>query len=179
MASSGKMDEDPSNDPHHSVHPVSEKAPGENAYPSDEIAILHDVEEQLTASDLLLEENNNNNNNNKRSHEDLDEEEGLFLSSSPDIEDVQEAKRQKTGVSTSKKVNQEQWDFMFNRLLKFREEHGHCLVPKRYAKDQKLGTWVETQRVQYKRLEREVDEQSGGEVVQPSKRLNQARLAKL
>jgi hypothetical protein len=41
------------------------------------------------------------------------------------------------------------------------------------------GTWVETQRVQYKRLEREVDEASGVEAVQPNKRLNQERLEKL
>ena len=42
-----------------------------------------------------------------------------------------------------------------------------------------MGTWVETQRVQYKRLQREVDATSGVEAVQPNKRLDQERLAKL
>jgi hypothetical protein len=36
-----------------------------------------------------------------------------------------------------------------------------------------------SQRVQYKRLEKEVDEASGVEAVQPNKRLNQVRLEKL
>lgn len=36
-----------------------------------------------------------------------------------------------------------------------------------------------SQRVQYKRLEKEVDETSGVEAVQPNKRLNQVRLEKL
>jgi hypothetical protein len=38
---------------------------------------------------------------------------------------------------------------------------------------------VETQRVQYKKLQREFDECSGTEAVHPNKRLNQERLAKL
>ena len=52
-------------------------------------------------------------------------------------------------------------------------------MPKRYPEDPKLGTWVETQRVQYKRLEREVDATSGVEEVYPNKRLDHERLAKL
>jgi Helicase associated domain len=35
-------------------------------------------------------------------------------------------------------------------------EHGHCLVPRKYEKDQKLGTWVETQRVLWNRDYRKV-----------------------
>uniref|UniRef100_A0A7S3P091 Helicase-associated domain-containing protein n=1 Tax=Amphora coffeiformis TaxID=265554 RepID=A0A7S3P091_9STRA len=68
---------------------------------------------------------------------------------------------------------------MFDRLVAFKQRNGHCLVPKRYAEDPKLGTWVETQRVQYKRLQREYDETRGVESVQPNKRLNQERLRKL
>lgn len=52
-----------------------------------------------------------------------------------------------------------------------------CLVPKRYAEDPKLGTWVETQRVQWKKLPRTEAEQ--GEVVTPNKRLNDERLRRL
>jgi hypothetical protein len=44
-----------------------------------------------------------------------------------------------------KKVNNEQWDTMFDRLAVYKLENGDCLVPKRYAQDPKLGTWVETQ----------------------------------
>jgi hypothetical protein len=47
------------------------------------------------------------------------------------------------------------------------------LVPKRYQDDPKLGTWVETQRVQHKKL------QQDGEAVTPNNRLNAERLAKL
>jgi hypothetical protein len=49
-----------------------------------------------------------------------------------------------------------------------------CLVPKRYQEDPKLGTWVETQRVQYKKLQSQ-----DGEAVTPNNRLNSERLAKL
>ena len=44
-----------------------------------------------------------------------------------------------------KRYYDKQWDQMFERLLKFKEENGHCLVPKRYPVDQRLGTWVHTQ----------------------------------
>ena len=53
--------------------------------------------------------------------------------------------------------------------------HQNTLVPKRY-KDSKLGTFVETQRTQYKRLERTVDPVTGEERVIPNKRLTAERL---
>lgn len=103
-----------------------------------------------------------------------------------------------------KKLNNEQWDHMFQRLVEYKAKHGvrfdtkvdthytfddivdstsafvntqDCLVPKRYAEDPKLGTWVETQRVQWKKLPRSESEQ--GEVVTPNKRLNDERLRRL
>lgn len=36
---------------------------------------------------------------------------------------------------------QAKWDEMFERLLEYKAEHGHCLVPNRYAKDPQLGSW--------------------------------------
>jgi hypothetical protein len=42
-----------------------------------------------------------------------------------------------------------QWNEMYQRLLKFRNETGHCIVPKGYAEDPKLACWVETQRHLY------------------------------
>lgn len=38
---------------------------------------------------------------------------------------------------------------MFEQLLKYKEEHGHCMVPKRYPANPQLGGWTHTQRVQY------------------------------
>lgn len=45
------------------------------------------------------------------------------------------------------------WEIMFDRLVEFKEKHGHCLVPNRYKADNKLGSWVSTQRRQYKAME--------------------------
>jgi Helicase associated domain len=44
------------------------------------------------------------------------------------------------------------WEIMFDRLLEFKKKYGHCLVPNRYKEDHKLGSWVSTQRKQYKAL---------------------------
>lgn len=46
--------------------------------------------------------------------------------------------------------HQGKWEVMFQRLLEFQRETGHCLVPNRYKKDHRLGSWVSTQRRQYK-----------------------------
>ncbi|KAL7462929.1 hypothetical protein ACHAXS_003298 [Conticribra weissflogii] len=40
---------------------------------------------------------------------------------------------------------------MYNRLIIFKDIHGHCNVKKRYAEDQKLGHWVHYQRTQWKK----------------------------
>ena len=46
-----------------------------------------------------------------------------------------------------------QWEQRYNELLDFKKEHGHCNVPKTYAKNRKLGAWVAN-------LKRRVGEQS-------------------
>jgi hypothetical protein len=51
------------------------------------------------------------------------------------------------------------WDCMFNRLVDFKSKNGHCLVPKRYKDDNRLGTWVDTQRVQYKKMKKRLASQ--------------------
>jgi Helicase associated domain len=53
----------------------------------------------------------------------------------------------------------DQWDSMFLRLKEYKERHGHCLVPKRCKEDPKLGTWVDTQRVQYKKMRKKLDKE--------------------
>jgi hypothetical protein len=35
---------------------------------------------------------------------------------------------------------------MFERLRKYKEEHGNCLVPRRYEEDAELTEWGATQR---------------------------------
>ena len=38
------------------------------------------------------------------------------------------------------------WEERFQELLDFRQEHGHCRVPKRYAANKSLANWVSKQR---------------------------------
>jgi hypothetical protein len=80
-----------------------------------------------------------------------------------------------------------QWDVMFDKLLKFKEENGHCLVPKRYPEDQRLSTWVHTQRVQYRRsmsggatadAKKDSPEEESAEV-EPAARLTDDRFRRL
>jgi hypothetical protein len=49
------------------------------------------------------------------------------------------------------RLNEAQWEDMYQRLLKYKEQHGNCLVPRKYEQDPKLATWVETQRVLWNR----------------------------
>lgn len=49
-----------------------------------------------------------------------------------------------------KRYYDKQWDAMFDRLQAFKQANGHCMVPKRYSADPRLGTWVHTQRIQYR-----------------------------
>jgi hypothetical protein len=37
---------------------------------------------------------------------------------------------------------QAQWDRLLERLVQYKREHGHCLVPLRYMQDLQLGRWV-------------------------------------
>lgn len=43
------------------------------------------------------------------------------------------------------------WDERFGELVRFKEEHGHCEVPRYYRSNQKLGAWVSTQREAYEK----------------------------
>ena len=43
-----------------------------------------------------------------------------------------------------------QWCDHFRQLCEFKVQFGHCLVPRQYADNLKLGRWVATQRTQYK-----------------------------
>lgn len=74
--------------------------------------------------------------------------------SSPQVEERNEALMDKDGEDEADddiaQSHQGKWESMFKRLLAFKRETGHCLVPNRYKKDHRLGSWVSTQRRQYK-----------------------------
>mmetsp|Transcript_7266 Transcript_7266/g.9411 ORF Transcript_7266/g.9411 Transcript_7266/m.9411 type:complete len:320 (-) Transcript_7266:270-1229(-) len=44
-------------------------------------------------------------------------------------------------------VQQDAWSDMFERLKKYKEKHGDCIVPQKYKGDPNLGRWVKTQRL--------------------------------
>lgn len=45
------------------------------------------------------------------------------------------------------------WNEKYEQLKKFKEKHGHCIVPTKYKINPQLGCWVSTQRVHYKRMQ--------------------------
>ncbi|KAL7572636.1 hypothetical protein ACA910_010387 [Epithemia clementina (nom. ined.)] len=44
------------------------------------------------------------------------------------------------------------WKKRYDELVEYRTCHGNCSVPRNYAENPQLGTWVMTQRVQYGRM---------------------------
>lgn len=48
-------------------------------------------------------------------------------------------------------VEQEAWQRMLERLIEFKDTHGHCNVPQKGDGDKRLGKWVNTQRTHFKR----------------------------
>eukprot|EP00523_Entomoneis_sp_CCMP467_P019920 CAMPEP_0168863248 /NCGR_PEP_ID=MMETSP0727-20121128/18853_1 /TAXON_ID=265536 /ORGANISM="Amphiprora sp., Strain CCMP467" /LENGTH=395 /DNA_ID=CAMNT_0008918313 /DNA_START=85 /DNA_END=1268 /DNA_ORIENTATION=+ len=50
-------------------------------------------------------------------------------------------------------VLERKWEEMFTRLKKYKESFGNCLVPNRFPEDPQLGSWVSTQRRQYRILQ--------------------------
>ena len=42
------------------------------------------------------------------------------------------------------------WNDRYSQLLEYKDEHKNCLVPQVYSKNKALGTWVHTQRKQYR-----------------------------
>lgn len=64
-------------------------------------------------------------------------------------------KPKKPEVIRKSRLNDSQWNEMYERLVAYKEQHGNTLVPRKYEPDQKLATWVETQRVLWNRDFRE------------------------
>ncbi len=47
------------------------------------------------------------------------------------------------------RAQRDKWENMFQRLLEFKHENGHAVVPHKYEKDRALALWVSTQRREY------------------------------
>ena len=54
---------------------------------------------------------------------------------------------------TTKTAWSSRWSVRFQQLCEYKVQSGHCLVPRRYAANPKLGRWVWYQRAQYKSLQ--------------------------
>jgi Helicase associated domain len=57
---------------------------------------------------------------------------------------------EEVGFTWAKRKGQPSWDKRFRELLQYKDEHGDCSVPTKYAANPALGRWVSTQRSQYK-----------------------------
>lgn len=55
----------------------------------------------------------------------------------------------KTSSHNDKKTHDLVWNQHYANLLKYKENHGDCLVPQNYPENRKLGLWVMQQRRQY------------------------------
>jgi Helicase associated domain len=54
-------------------------------------------------------------------------------------EDPPKKKRRRRRIIST--LQESKWQQMYQRLLRYRERHGNCLVPNRYAEDTSLGAW--------------------------------------
>jgi hypothetical protein len=53
-------------------------------------------------------------------------------------------------ASRSGNKAEDKWNERFHALVKYREGHGHCLVPHHWVGDRQLAQWVKRQRYQFK-----------------------------
>jgi len=61
--------------------------------------------------------------------------------------DTSSSIQQKSRLSTKRNA---QWDKMLSELIEYREKYGDTLVPVEFADNPQLGSWVDTQRQNYK-----------------------------
>ena len=54
---------------------------------------------------------------------------------------------------TSRTDSETIWSMRFQQLLEFKSQYGHCVVPIKYTAHPKLGSWVSSQRCQYRLYE--------------------------
>lgn len=105
------------------------------------------------ASDKRRKTDDNEESSSSSSGEENDE---LSSRGEHQQEEEEEEEREgegEAGAASSALSHDSKWEIMFSRLLIYKEKHGNCLVPNRYKEDTKLGSWVSTQRRQYKAFE--------------------------
>ena len=49
-------------------------------------------------------------------------------------------------------TREQKWNAWLDELIRYKEEHGHCNVPKTSKEHSRLGIWVYTQRYEYKKF---------------------------
>jgi len=49
-------------------------------------------------------------------------------------------------------IKEKKWEEMFQHLKRYKMKHGHCVVPRRYEEDVKLGRWVQYQKERKMRM---------------------------
>ena len=85
----------------------------------------------------------------------------------PDAKRKRTAYEQTSRAPRFKPYQEKQWQEQFQELLKFKEKHGHCLVPHSFEENQTLSRWVKRQRYQYKLMkENKVTTMTASRVVQ-------------
>lgn len=59
----------------------------------------------------------------------------------------------KRTISDRKQLQSQAWYDRFQELSEYKEKHGDCMVPQKYAPNPSLGIWVNKQRMEYKLLQ--------------------------
>jgi len=85
------------------------------------------------------------------------ENQGDYVNSPPHLlslhEVAEDAMHQPPSRKNFRKDQVTLWDRRFKELQAFKAEHGHCNVPRTYLPNTQLGTWINTQRKQYRILQ--------------------------
>lgn len=66
------------------------------------------------------------------------------------LEKTQDGKHGGTEETARQRAFNEQWKDMYERLLKFKQKHGHITVPRKYDDDPQLAYWIGNQRSFYR-----------------------------
>lgn len=75
------------------------------------------------------------------------------LENSPRSADSNHDRNTKRTLSDRKQLQSQAWYDRFQELSEYKEKHGDCMVPQKYAPNPSLGIWVNKQRMEYKLLQ--------------------------
>lgn len=122
-------------------------SPGRRKRPSIETSSTSVDDDAHTANDKRRKTDDNEESSSSGEENDELSSRGEHQQEEEEEEEVE------AGAASSALSHDSKWEIMFSRLLIYKEKHGNCLVPNRYKEDTKLGSWVSTQRRQYKAFE--------------------------